>query len=144
VTTVDVVGPGAAPPPPEEEQLPGGVAGLYHRAWLNLRTGNLGPFPIIVGEILVVALFGLTATNFFTSVNFVNLITQTAGTAMLAYGVVYVLLLGEIDLSIGYLAGIGALIVAELQLPGSSWHMNGILAMLIAVAACPLVGGVLG
>jgi D-xylose transport system permease protein len=143
VSTVDVVGPGAAPPP-EEEQLPSGIAGMYQRAWLNLRTGNLGPFPIIVGEITVVAIFGLTATNFFTAVNFVNLITQTAGTAMLAYGVVYVLLLGEIDLSIGYLAGIGALIVAELQLPGSSWHMNGILAMLIAVVACALIGGVQG
>jgi D-xylose transport system permease protein len=143
-TTADVVGPGTAPPPPEEEQLPSGLAGLYQRAWLNLRTGNLGPFPIIVGEILVVAIFGFTATNFFTSVNFVNLITETAGTAMLAYGVVYVLLLGEIDLSIGYLAGIGALIVAELQLPGSSWHVNGILAMLIAVAACAAIGGVQG
>ncbi len=143
MSTVDVVGPGAAPPP-EEEQLPTGIAGLYQRAWLNLRTGNLGPFPIIVGEILVVFIFGLTATNFFTAVNFVNLITQTAGTAMLAYGVVYVLLLGEIDLSIGYLAGIGALIVAELQLPGSSWQMNGILAMLIAVVACAAIGGVQG
>jgi D-xylose transport system permease protein len=144
VTTVDVVGPGSPPPAPEEEQLPTGLAGLYQRAWLNLRTGNLGPFPIIVGEILVVLLFGLTATNFFTAVNFVNLITQTAGTAMLAYGVVYVLLLGEIDLSIGYLAGIGALIVAELQLPGSSWQMNGILAMLVAIAACAVIGGVQG
>ena len=85
----------------------------------NLRTGNLGPAPIIVGQILVVILFGLTATNFFTAVNFINLINQTAGTAMLAFGVVFVLLLGEIDLSIGYLAGIGALVVAELQLPGS-------------------------
>ena len=144
MTTVDVVGPGSSPPPPEEEQLPTGLAGLYQRGWLNLRTGNLGPFPIIVGEILVVFIFGLTATNFFTAVNFVNLITQTAGTAMLAYGVVYVLLLGEIDLSIGYLAGIGALIVAELQLPGSSWQMNGILAMLIAVVACAVIGGVQG
>jgi D-xylose transport system permease protein len=143
MSTADVVGPDRAAPP-EEEQLPTGLAGLYARAWFNLRTGNLGPFPIIVGEILVVAIFGLTATNFFTAVNFVNLITQTAGTAMLAYGVVYVLLLGEIDLSIGYLAGIGALIVAELQLPGSSWQMNGILAMLIAIAVCALIGGVQG
>src|SRR5207302_3174489 len=109
---------------------------LYQRAWLNLRTGNLGPFPIIIGEIVVVFVFGLTATNFFTAVNFVNLITQTAGTAMLAYGVVYVLLLGEIDLSIGYLAGIGALIVAELQLPGSGHQIPGLLAMVIAVAVC--------
>jgi D-xylose transport system permease protein len=143
MTTADVVGPDRAAPP-EEEQLPGGLAGLYQRAWLNLRTGNLGAIPIIVGEILVVVIFGLTATNFFTAVNFVNLITQTAGTAMLAYGVVFVLLLGEIDLSIGYLAGIGALIVAELQLPGSSWQMNGILAMLIAIAACALIGAVQG
>jgi D-xylose transport system permease protein len=143
VTTADVVGPDRAKPL-EEEQLSGGVRGLYERAWLNLRTGNLGPVPIIVGEIAVVVIFGFTATNFFTSVNFVNLIEETAGTAMLAFGVAFVLLLGEIDLSIGYLAGIGALIVAELQLPGSSLQMNGILAMLIAIAAVALIGGVQG
>jgi D-xylose transport system permease protein len=145
VTTADVVGPDKAPPPQQpEEQLPGGVAGLYRRAWFNLRTGNLGPVPIIVGEIAVVIIFGLTATNFFTAVNFANLITESAGTAMLAFGVVFVLLLGEIDLSIGYVAGIGALIVAELQLPGSSWQMNGIFAMIIAVLACAVIGGVQG
>jgi D-xylose transport system permease protein len=143
MTSADVVGPDRAPPL-EEEQLAGGMRGVWERAWLNVRTGNLGATPIIVGEILVVILFGFTATNFFTSVNFVNLITETAGTAMLAYGVVFVLLLGEIDLSIGYLAGIGALVVAELQLPGSSWQMNGILAMLVAVAVCALIGGVQG
>ncbi len=143
MTSAEVVGPDR-PPPLEEEQLPGGLRGLRERAWFNLRTGNLGAVPIIVGEIAVVALFGFTATNFFTSVNFVNLITETAGTAVLAYGVVFVLLLGEIDLSIGYVAGIGALVVAELQLPGSSWQMNGILAMLVAVAVCAVIGGVQG
>jgi D-xylose transport system permease protein len=143
VTSADVVGPDRAPPL-EEEQLPTGLRGAWERTKLNVRTGNLGPVPLIVGEVAVVVIFGLTATNFFTSTNFVNLITQTAGTAMLAYGVVFVLLLGEIDLSIGYLAGIGALVVAELQLPGSSWQMNGLLAMLIAVAVCSLIGGVQG
>jgi D-xylose transport system permease protein len=144
MTTADVVGPGAAPPPPAEEELATGMAGLWQRAWLNIRTGNLGPLPIIVGEVIVVILFGFTATNFFTSVNFVNLITQSAGTAMLAYGVVFVLLLGEIDLSIGYVAGIGALIVAELQLPGSGHQLPGPLAMVIAVAACAGIGLVQG
>jgi D-xylose transport system permease protein len=139
----DVVGPGAVPPS-EEEQLRSGFAGLWDRAWLNLRTGNLGPLPIVIGEIIVVIIFWKYATNFFTSVNFVNLIQESAGTAMLAYGVVFVLLLGEIDLSIGYLAGIGALIVAELQLPGSAQHMNGILAMILAVIAVALIGGVQG
>jgi D-xylose transport system permease protein len=144
VTSADVLGAGSPPPPLEEEQLPGGLRGVRERMWLNVRTGNLGPVPIIVGEIAVVVVFGFTATNFFTSTNFVNLITQTAGTCMLAYGIVFVLLLGEIDLSIGYLAGIGALVVAELQLPGRSWQTNGLLAMLAAVAICALLGGVQG
>jgi D-xylose transport system permease protein len=143
MSSVDVVGPDA-PKPVEAEAAPGGLAGLYHRAWFNIRTGNLGSGPIIVGEVLVVILFSLTATNFFTAVNFTNLINQMAGTAMLSFGVVFVLLLGEIDLSIGYLAGIGALVVAELQLPGSGHQLNGILAMVIAVAVCALIGGVQG
>jgi D-xylose transport system permease protein len=143
MSTADVVGPDR-PKPIEEEELPGGVTGLWARAWLNLRTGNLGPFPIIVGLVVVVLLFKFTATNFFTAVNFTNLINESAGTAMLAFGVVFVLLLGEIDLSIGYLAGIGALVVAELQLPGSGHQLNGILAMLIAVAVCAAIGGVQG
>ena len=144
MTSAEVVGADKAPPPLEEEQLPDGIRGVWERAWLNLRTGNLGPVPLIVGQVAVVIIFGFTATNFFTSVNFVNLITETAGTAMLAYGVVFVLLLGEIDLSIGYLAGIGALIVAELQLPGSKWQVNGLLAILAAVAVVALIGGVQG
>jgi len=143
VTSAEVVGPDRAPPL-EEEQLPTGIRGAWERTKLNVRTGNLGAVPLIVGEVAVVIVFGLTATNFFTSTNFVNLITQTAGTCMLAYGVVFVLLLGEIDLSIGFLAGIGALVVAELQLPGSSWQMNGLLAMLVAVAVCAAIGGVQG
>jgi D-xylose transport system permease protein len=143
VTSADVVGPDRAPPL-EEEQLPTGLRGAWERTKLNVRTGNLGAVPLIVGEVAVVVVFGFTATNFFTSTNFVNLITQTAGTCMLAYGVVFVLLLGEIDLSIGYLAGIGALVVAELQLPGSKYQMSGILAMLIAVAVCAAIGGVQG
>jgi D-xylose transport system permease protein len=145
VSSADIVGADKAPPPPlEEEEIPGGLRGVRERAWLNLRTGNLGAIPIIVGEIVVVMIFAFTATNFFTSTNFVNLIEQTAGTAMLAYGVVFVLLLGEIDLSIGYLAGIGALVVAELQLPGSKYQMSGLLAMVVAVAVCAVIGGAQG
>jgi D-xylose transport system permease protein len=145
VSSVDIVGADQAPPPPlDDEQLSGGIRGVRERAWLNLRTGNLGAIPIIVGEVAVVMIFAFTATNFFTAVNFVNLIEQTAGTCMLAYGVVFVLLLGEIDLSIGYLAGIGALVVAELQLPGSKWQMSGLLAMLLAVVVCAAIGGVQG
>jgi len=144
VSTADVVGPDRTALPPEEQGVRDGLGGVWDRIWLDVRTGNLGALPIIVGLVIVVILFGFTAHNFFTAVNFVNLIEQTAGTTMLAYGVVFVLLLGEIDLSIGYLAGIGALIVAELQLPGSGHQLNGIIAMLIAIAAVGAIGAVQG
>ncbi|HUY72301.1 MAG TPA: hypothetical protein VMV08_08660 [Gaiellaceae bacterium] len=119
-------------------------ASLLSRASTNIRSGNLGVVPIVVGQIFIVVFFGIKATNFFTSVNFGNIIIQMAGTTMLAYGVVFVLLLGEIDLSIGYVAGIGALTVAELQLPGSAQQMNGLIAIAIAIAVCALIGGVQG
>jgi len=144
VSTADIVGQDRSAPKLPEDELRTGLAGLWDRAWFNVRTGNLGPLPIILGQIIVVILFAFTATNFFTAVNFVDLIGQTAGTAMLAYGVVFVLLLGEIDLSIGYVAGIGALLVAELQLPGSGHQLPGIVAMLVAIAACAGIGLVQG
>jgi D-xylose transport system permease protein len=120
--------------------LPEPEPGLIQRMTANLRSGNIGIIPIVVGMIFIVVFFGFTATNFFTAVNFGNIIIQMAGTTMLAYGVVFVLLLGEIDLSIGYVAGIGALTVAELQLPGSGHQISGLLAIPIAVAVCALIG----
>jgi D-xylose transport system permease protein len=141
---VDIVGQDHRAPEPDEETSPTNIRALYDRAVANLRSGNLGVVPIILGQIVVIIFFGYTATNFFTAVNFGNVIIQMAGTTMLAFGVVFVLLLGEIDLSIGYVAGIGALVVAELQLPGSGHQLNGLLAIVIAVAVCAVIGGVQG
>ena len=80
---------------------------------------------MIVGLTIIVVVFAFTAQNFFTAVNFNNIITQMAGTTMLAYGVVFVLLLGEIDLSIAYLSGLTGVIVAELQKSGSGHVCRG-------------------
>ena len=133
----DVVGQGPAAPAEEERT---GLAGIYGRAMDNVKSGNLGVLPIVIGLIFIVVFFSFKATNFFTATNFVNIIIQMAGTAMLAYGVVFVLLLGEIDLSISYVAGIGALVVAELQLPGSGHQINGLLAIVCAVLICAVIG----
>jgi D-xylose transport system permease protein len=138
VSTADIVGQDKPTPP--AETAPAGVAGLWVRAVENLRSGNLGVLPIAIGIVFIVVFFSFKATNFFTANNFDNVIIQMAGTAMLAYGVVFVLLLGEIDLSISYVAGIGAITVAELQLPGSGHVVNGLLAMVIAVVVCALIG----
>jgi len=132
---------GAAAPVEEE---PRGLPGLYKRAITNVKSGNLGVLPIVLGMVFIVVFFSFKATNFFTGNNFDNIIVQMAGTAMLAFGVVFVLLLGEIDLSISYVAGIGALTVAELQLPGSGHQINGLLAMVAAVAVCAVIGAVQG
>ena len=138
---VEVVGQDKVAPVEEE---PRGLAGLHRRAIDNLKSGNLGVFPIALGLAFIVVFFSFKATNFFTANNFDNIIIQMAGTAMLAYGVVFVLLLGEIDLSISYVAGIGALTVALLQNPGSGYQINGLLAMVAAVAICALIGGAQG
>jgi D-xylose transport system permease protein len=135
VSTAEVVN-GQSPTPDVAEASPG----FFQRMTANVRAGNLGVVPIVVGEIVIVGFFAYKATNFFTAVNFGNIIIQMAGTTMLAYGVVFVLLLGEIDLSIGYLAGIGALTVAELQLPGSGHQLNGLIAIVLAIAVCALIG----
>src|SRR5205807_682102 len=104
------------------------------------------------GLAIIIVFFSFKATNFFTADNFNNVIVQMAGITMLAYGVVFVLLLGEIDLSIGYLSGIAALSVAELQLPGSSHNfpysliapVSGWLAILVAVLIVAAIGAAQG
>jgi D-xylose transport system permease protein len=127
-----------------EVSEPGGVTSLVQRGIDNVKSGNLGVLPIVMGLVFIVVFFSFKATNFFTAVNFVNIIIQMAGTAMLAFGVVFVLLLGEIDLSISYVAGVGAVAVAELQNPGSGHEINGLLAMAIGVAICVVIGAAQG
>jgi D-xylose transport system permease protein len=139
-TEVDVAAPGIGLPGDEAEVR----AGLWRRAYDNVRAGNLGILPIAIGLVLIVVFFSFKATNFFTADNFNNIIVQMAGLTMLAFGVVFVLLLGEIDLSIGYLSGIAALAVAEFQLPGSGHAYPGLVAIAFAVGLCTLIGGVQG
>ena len=138
-----------APSAAAEEDAPKGLA---RRALDNIRTGNLGVLPIVIGLAFIVLFFSFKATNFFTANNFNNIIIQLAGTCMLAFGVVFVLLLGEIDLSIGYLSGLAAVAVAELQLPGTHQDapfssiapVNGLVAIVIAVAIAGALGAAQG
>jgi D-xylose transport system permease protein len=114
------------------------------RVWENIKGGNLGSWPVIIGLAGIVLVFSLTAQNFFTAVNFNNIITQMAGTTMLAFGVVFVLLLGEIDLSIAYMSAVAGVIAAELQKPDGSHVFHGIWPIIIAVLAVALIGAVQG
>jgi D-xylose transport system permease protein len=127
----------AAVAPPGEEPL-------GRRVLENIRGGNLGSWPVVFALGLMVLVFGLTASNFFSAVNFNNIIVQMAGTTMLAYGVVWVLLIGEIDLSVSFVSGFCGVVVAELQLPGSGHDLPGLLAIALAILLGVVIGGLQG
>jgi D-xylose transport system permease protein len=113
---------------------------LAGRWWENVRSGETGSAPIILAVVLISVFFDYKNSNFLSATNFNNLLVQMAGTTVIAFGVVFVLLIGEIDLSVGYIGGIAGVTVAELQLPGSSHDFPGLVAILLAM----LVGVVIG
>lgn len=117
---------------------------IARRRWAALRAGDVGTLPIIVGLVLIVAFFYSKNSNYLTAGNFTNLMTQMAGVTIIAIGVVFVLLLGEIDLSIAYVSGIAGVVVAELQIPDSSWEVKGVVAIGIAVTVTALIGALQG
>jgi D-xylose transport system permease protein len=110
---------------------------LWKRFKDNFRSGNLGSWPVIFALWIIVAVFWQTAPNFATPANFTNLITQMAGTCLLAYGVVFVLLIGEIDLSVAFVSGIAGVVAARLQDPTGAdlpWYLCIALALLATTA----------
>jgi D-xylose transport system permease protein len=109
----------------------------------RIRSGNLGSWPVIIALALVVVVFGVTAQNFFTPANFTNIITQMAGTCLLAYGVVFVLLIGEIDLSVSFVSGVAGVVVAQTQLP-TGVNFPWYLCVFLALLAAALIGAFQG
>jgi simple sugar transport system permease protein/D-xylose transport system permease protein len=77
-----------------------------------MRGGDLGSIPVIVGLLVIWAVFQLLNPNFLSSTNLVNLSMQSAAVGTIAIGIVLVLLLGEIDLSVGSVSGLSAAILA--------------------------------
>jgi D-xylose transport system permease protein len=113
------------------------------RALERVKSGDLGSWPVIIALALVVLVFSQTAQNFFTPANFTNIITQMAGTCLIAFGVVFVLLIGEIDLSVAFISGVAGVVVAEAQLPTGAdlpWY----LCVFLAILAATLIGAFQG
>lgn len=121
------------------EQLPG-FGAVARRWWENLKSGDVGSLPVIVGLLAIVIFFYSKNSNYVSATNFNNLLVQMAAVTTIAYGVVFVLLLGEIDLSIGFVSGIGGVVVAELQLAGSGHDLPGLIAIVLAVVAGAGIG----
>ncbi len=82
-----------------------------------MRAGELGTLPIIVGLVLIVITFSILDENFLTERNFTNLLLQMAAVATMAIGVVFVLLIGEIDLAVAFVSAVGAVVMTLLLRP---------------------------
>jgi D-xylose transport system permease protein len=103
-----------------------------------LREGELGSLPIVVGIIVIAIYFQARNSNFLTADNFVNLIAQMAAIMIIGTGIVFVLLLGEIDLSVGYVSGMGGVIAALLLEPGKNVPTS--VAVILAVGTGVAIG----
>ena len=109
------------------------LSGYMRLWWQGVRAGELGSLPIIVGLIVIFIVFGILEDNFLTERNFTNLVLQMAAVATIAIGVVFVLLIGEIDLSVAYVSAVGG-VVMTLMLrpddPGWPWWLAIVFALL--------------
>lgn len=123
------------------EQQPGGDPGLgeaFGDYLQRLRGGQLGSLPAVLGLIVLVVFFTvLQGSTFFSAFNLANLLSQGAMIIVIAMGLVFVLLLGEIDLSAGYAAGTCAAVLG-VGLTQRGWSLP------LSLLACLLTGAVIG
>ncbi|MFB4311000.1 sugar ABC transporter permease [Actinomadura sp. GTD37] len=110
--------------------------------WNKIKAGELGALPAILGLISLVILFtALKPDTFLSKANIANLSTQALPITILAMGLVFVLLVGEIDLAAGVASGLSAAVMAKILVDGGQpWYV----AIISAVATGIIIGTVIG
>ena len=127
------------PPAVMAQSLPEYVRGV----WLRLKSGDSGLLPVILALIVIVIVFQGLNSKFLTAGNIINLFQQSALYMMLGMAEVFVLLLGEIDLSAGFVGAVGGAMCVQLVQPvTTNWPWWA--AIIIALLATSLVGGAQG
>src|SRR5690625_4596625 len=91
-----------------------GVRGMFQNMGRRVRGGELGFLPVVVGLAIIWTIFGSLNSAFLSPTNLSNLLMQSAGVGTIALGIVCVLLVGNIDLSVGLISGISAALLARL------------------------------
>jgi len=122
-------------------RIPQSLGGTLHSYIRHLRNGETGSVPAVVGALVLMVIFGVAQSNFLSSSNLVDIVQQAAPTTIMAMGLVFVLLLGEIDLSAGVVGSTAAAFGAVLSVRhGMPWYV----AVLGSAAFGAVVGLLLG
>ncbi len=115
--------------------------GLVNGLTQRLLHGDIGSLPVLLGLVLIAIVFQIANPNFLTPLNLTNLLVQIAAVGSIAVGVVLVLLIGEIDLSIGSVSGLTAAIMAVISVKVGLPGWLAILAGIVSGAAIGLIHG---
>ncbi|MFJ4471732.1 sugar ABC transporter permease [Streptomyces sp. NPDC089424] len=118
-----------------------GLAGYLGEFKRKLKAGELGSLPVIVGLIIICVVFQSLNSAFLSAQNINDITVTMVGTGMISVGIVFVLLLGEIDLSVGSVSGASSAIAAVLAV-NQGWPEWA--AVLFAVAAGAAIGALHG
>jgi D-xylose transport system permease protein len=109
-----------------------GIQEVWHSLTERLAHGDIGSLPVLLGLVLIAIIFQFANSNFLSPLNLTNLMVQISAVGTISVGVVLVLLIGEIDLSVGavsgFCAGIMAVLSVKMGLPGIVAIIAGILA----------------
>ncbi|KTT54862.1 ABC transporter permease [Pseudomonas oryzihabitans] len=103
----------------------------------RIRSGDLGPLPVVIGLVVIWTVFGILNPVFLSSANLANLLFDAATVGIISLGVVCVLMVGEIDLSVGSISGFASALVGILWV-NQGWPVAA--AILAALAAGALIG----
>ncbi|WP_433173875.1 sugar ABC transporter permease [Actinoallomurus sp. CA-150999] len=118
------------------------VASAVNGYLVKLRTGDLGALPAILGlAVLIIFFYVLRPETFLSARNIANLLVQAMPVTILAMGLIFVLLLGEIDLSAGVASGACAAVMAKLLIDGGqNWAVAVLAAAVTGVAIGAFIG----
>jgi D-xylose transport system permease protein len=117
--------------------------GEYFRVWLRrVRSGDSGALPVVIGLIVLVIYFQVSQPTFLSADNIANLMGQAGWIITIAMAQVFILLLGEIDLSVGFNAAIGGTVTlwaVSISHPWPTW-----LAIIVGLLVCAAIAAIQG
>ncbi|WP_432028326.1 sugar ABC transporter permease [Streptomyces sp. 1222.5] len=118
-----------------------GLLGYWSEFKRKMKAGELGSLPVVLGLAIICIIFQVLNSEFLSAQNISNITVTMVGTGMISVGIVFVLLLGEIDLSVGSVSGAASALAAVLTV-NQGWPEW--VAVLVAIAAGAAIGSLHG